>query len=278
MASRLPVGPDRDPATVHGQFGRAVAVAAVDARDAPAERVEGLRCRMAVAVAAASLDRRDLRLQPVEQLRKAGVRASVVRNLHSIDARQVERQQDRAFGVRRQEEVEGTRADDRDRRPFIRVGRRRLVGAAWWRPQDVDRDAADVNALAGAGRSPRDPPAVDLVLERDKARVVDAVAAVEEQPYGEPPDDLEEASVMVARLVCGDQHADLADAEAPQGAVDARLGDAAVEEDGSTCRVSDQRRVALADIDEVDREVTRWRRRGGGFGGGGQRERGERSY
>ena len=91
-------------------------------------------------------------------------------------------------------------------------------------------------------------------------------------PTGKPLDHLGQPAMVVARLVGGHDQREAADAEPPQQRRDVRLRRAAVEEDGGAVGVLDQRGVALADVEEADREAVRpgrRRQRGRGHEQGG---------
>ena len=66
-----------------------------------------------------------------------------------------------------------------------------------------------------------------------------------------------QAAVVVGRRMRGDDRAEVMDSRLPQQARDARLRAAAVEEDGAAVGVLDQRRVALAHVEERDRQPVR---------------------
>ena len=87
------------------------------------------------------------------------------------------------------------------------------------------------------------------------------VASVEQQIHRVALDHLPQAAVVIARGMCRDDDAQPAHARRAQPAHDPGLRRAAVEEDRSAVGVLDQRRVALADVEERDGQAPRRRRR-----------------
>ena len=88
-----------------------------------------------------------------------------------------------------------------------------------------------------------------------------AVATVEQEADGVAVEDVDEAAVMVARGMRGDDDGEPPHARAPQQPRDAALRRAAVEEHGGAVRMLDERGVALADVEEPHGQVARRRGR-----------------
>src|SRR4051794_9539583 len=130
--------------------------------------------------------------------------------------------------------------------------------------------------LAGTHRTPGDVAAVYFAFQSYEAWVRYAVAAVEEETDWEAAHDVHQAGVVIARLMRRHDDAELAHAQVAERPVDACFGHAAVEQHGSALRVADERRVALAHVEEVDRQMPGGARRLRSVGGGREDERGDR--
>ena len=95
-------------------------------------------------------------------------------------------------------------------------------------------------------------------------RLPGPVAAIEESVDREALEHLGQTALMISGLMRGDDQRDPPHPRVAQQAGDPRLRRAAVEEDRGPRAILDQRRVALADVEEGDRECVRriGRRRG----------------
>ena len=105
-------------------------------------------------------------------------------------------------------------------------------------------------------------PAAGIRQQREEVAVASAVAVLEQSARGDAVEHLAQAALVVARLVRGDHELEARHPRRAQLPVDARLGRAAVEQHARAGAVLDQRRVALADVQERDRRLARSGRRG----------------
>ena len=261
-----------------GEPDGAVAVGPVDVRDGRrrAATVDGRG--MAVVVAAADLDRGDLGAQPPQHVGQPRVRAAVVRDLHRLDAAQREREDRLALGVGGQPDVERAGADDRRDTARVRLLGRRHARRPRLGRQHTNDQRADPQHLAGARRHAPDPARVGLGEQPEEVRIRRAVAVLEQQPCRDPLEHRVQPALVVARLVRRDHEVQALDPGGGQLPVQPRLGRPAVEQHAGAVPVLDQRRVALADVEERDHDLARpgaelRRRRGGHLEPGDHRQR-----
>ncbi len=233
---------------------------------------------MAVGVAGPTSIAGHLGPQPLEHLGQARVGAAVVGHLHRVHVGQVEREQRLALGVGGEQQVEAAAADDRDHRPRVgvlgrRAGRPRRRGehadaqaAAGERERQrrdrrrrarTPRRSAAARAARKAGSRVPSPPSSSRSTGKRRA------------PSARPPWWSREAWVATTS-------GEPATPARRSRRDDARLGRAAVEQDRRAVGVLDQGGVALADVEEADREPL-GRPRAARAGAAGQHECGGRA-
>ena len=198
-------------------------------------------------------DRGDFGADAFEDLGQSWVGAAVVGQLHGVDVGEREREERLALGVAGEEQFEAVAADDGD--DGARVG---VLGRRAWRArdrgQDVDPQRTGVEGQRGERGDTADSAGSGRGDDRVEVAVAGAVAAVDQQVDREALDDLGETAVVVARSVRHHDRRQPPDPGAAQQPCHAALGRSAVEQHGAAVGVLDERGVALADVEEADRQ------------------------
>ena len=194
-----------------------------------------------------------------EQRREARVLAAVVGDLEDLDGRQLERAGDVRLGVGGEEDVEAPDARDRHDRAVVGVALGAPAGRRAGRPEEPEADAAQLELLVlMRGHHVRAQPAL--------GRRVPAGAPVEDQPRVVLAGDRHRHPLVVELGVGEDEGVEAPYAGLSQAGEDRPAGRPGVEEDRRAA-VLQQRRVALADVEEGDDEVAGLGRAGRAEGG-----------
>ena len=241
--------PRRD-AQPHRCPSRSVAATCAD-RAAGRER---RRCRMAVGVALADRDRRELRSQAARESREAGVVAAVVGDLQHLDAGSSSAGGDVGLGVGGEQQVEVADRDVGHDRAAVGVAAGGSRRPRRRRPQDAACGSCRARA-PGRARGDR-PPRRRRRPPARPARASAAVAAVEHEPGRNRCEDRVRRALVVGLRV-GDHQRVEAPTPAFRRAGAARPSGGPVSKSTAAPSRLEQRRVALADVEERDDDLAR---------------------
>ena len=227
---------------------------------------------MAVGVAPADLDRRELRVGALEHGREPLVGAAVVGDLERLHLGQRERGGDVRLGVGREQQVEVADLHVRDERAVVRVALRPEVRLGRRRPQQLHPDAPERERLPGMGGHP------PRGAGRMRQTVLDggrpARAAVHDHPRRHFAQDRQRRALVVALRMRDHQSVEPLHARLGQPPQDRPAGRAGVDQNGDAVLLQ-QRRIALADIEEGDHELAARRRRHAVAAGRGRQDQHE---